>query len=114
MIGNKQGMGEILRTILLILAIGTTIVFLIWLFYGNGINVIKAKTNTAITGEPFNKSGENVRSWASNSESDCRRDCMWDTREENPIYIWEETNRSEYELYGQKMVNIEGRCYCKY
>jgi hypothetical protein len=118
-------MGEILRTILIVFAVGVTIVFLIWLFYGNGINIIKAKTNEAVKGEPFDKNGENVRSWASDSELDCKRDCMWDTREENPIYIWEETNRTNHTSYlkcspldkncsGEIYTIIEGRCYCKY
>lgn len=121
---NKRGMEDILGTIIYIVIIGLTIYFLIWVFYGNGFNILKAKTNEMFKGEPFDKNGENVISWASNSEADCRRDCRWDTRQENPIYIWEETNRTNYTSYlkcppleecsGEIYTIVEGRCYCRY
>lgn len=109
-------MRDFLKTIFYVIIIALVIFLLIWLFYGNGVNIIKAKTNKAITGESFDKNGENVRSWASNNEADCKRDCMWDTKQENPIYLWEETNRTErYDSYFERTyVTIEGSCYCKY
>lgn len=122
---KKEKMKDILKTIIYVVVIILVIYFVIWLISGNGIDIIKAKTNKAITGESFDKNGENVRSWISDSESECKRDCIWDTKEENPIYIWEETNRTNQTSYlkcspldkecaGETYMIIEGRCYCKY
>lgn len=111
-------MKDILRTVIYVVVIVLAIYFAIWLISGNGIDIIKAKTNKAITGESFDKNGENVRSWLVRSEYDCKTECMWDTNQENPIYIYEELTQEEIEEYKSlsplSSLNEKGHCYCKY
>ncbi|MEN7982712.1 MAG: hypothetical protein ABFQ65_04670 [Nanoarchaeota archaeon] len=116
MIANKRGMNDLLKLALEIIVIVLAIYFTIWLISGNGFNILKAKTNEVIGKDSFNKEDENVRSWTSDSEGDCKMECIWDTKDNNAIYIWEETNRSKYydSYLERNYTNIEGRCYCKY